>query len=186
MKENLNCDFSLIQLEYLIYSFIHYMLTEKWRDRQIHDISIFICKVKKSVYCKKVGGQPPPLPMIRKACSGVFSGSHIGLDHYSMRKNYELDMLLQKSCFTIHTTAKILIRWFEWTHQSIGTDLWGRGGGFKWIFLFCKNFKYYTLDRMFYKKCIEWTHTWLYSNCLMHSTRVMYPFKDEWNITIDR
>lgn len=129
MKENLNCDFSLIQLEYLIYSFIHYMLTEKWRDRQIHDISIFICKVKKSVYCKKVGGQPPPLPMIRKACSGVFSGSHIGLDHYSMRKNYELDMLLQKSCFTIHTTAKILIRWFEWTHQSLGTDLWGRGGG---------------------------------------------------------
>lgn len=54
MKKN-NCKFISIHLEFLIFSFIHHMLRQKWRGH-IHDISILTR-----------GGTLPPrlLPMLR-------------------------------------------------------------------------------------------------------------------------
>lgn len=69
----------------------------------IHDVSIFICQLKKSVCCeKKVGRQPIPHShtpdgtcqcSVHTICSEVFSGFQFGLVHWSTSKNYAWDIL---------------------------------------------------------------------------------------------
>lgn len=97
MKKN-NCKFISIHLEFLIFSFIHHMLRQKWRGH-IHDISILT----------RGGTLPPPPPPPDATClwcvhterfyleaysiySGVFSWSQFGLVHCLARKNYEWDI----------------------------------------------------------------------------------------------